>query len=68
MMDVLKQLKLLTTDLCWIRIDDVVMLAVSAKESVESESYQGFSKIMSIQVNNLICLLKISTNMSKRFN
>lgn len=50
MMDVLKQLKLLTTDLCWIRIDDVVMLAVSAKESVESESYQGFSKIMSIQV------------------
>lgn len=33
-------------DLCWIDVDDVVMLAVSAKESVESK-IGVFSKIMS---------------------
>lgn len=58
MMDVLKQLKLLTTDLCWIQTDDVVMLSVQAKESVESESYEGFSKIASTQVQYLNLLAK----------
>lgn len=53
MMNVLKQLKLLTTDLCWNHTDDVVMLSAYAKESVESESYKGFSKIMSTQVKYL---------------
>lgn len=38
MMDVLKQLKLLTMDLCWIYVDNVVTLSALAKESVESES------------------------------
>lgn len=38
MMDVLKQLKLLTMDLCWIYAVDVVTLSVFAKESAESES------------------------------
>lgn len=37
MMDVLKQLKVLTMDLCWIYVVDVVTLSVFAKESGEWE-------------------------------
>lgn len=47
MMDVLKQLKVLTTDLCWIPADDAVMLSAGAKDSAEEGE---FSKIVSTQV------------------
>ena len=48
MMDVLMQLKWLTTGLCWILDDGVVLLSVYAKVCVEG--FRRFSKIMFTQV------------------
>ena len=39
MMDVLKQLKVLTTDLCWIPADDAVMLSAGARDSAEEREF-----------------------------
>ena len=65
MMDVLKQLKLLTADLCWTRAADVVILSVKAKESVESESYRGFSESAPVKSSNMFAR---KTEMLMRFN
>lgn len=65
MMDVLKQLKSLAADLCWIRTDNVVMLSVKAKESVESESYRGFSESARVKSLNMFAQ---KTEMLMRFN
>ncbi len=59
MMDVLKQLKLLTMDLCWIHVDDAVTLSVQAKGSAERARVQ---QIVCTPVKYLNMLAQILTN------